>query len=241
MFRYISILSIMIFPVVMSGCIYDSPRSFRSANFDAEARMVDEFTVVELKGNYSVQLENADSCSLEILADEEMMDLILTEVRNGVLTVRTMNQSGSYSRKRVELILKVPVLERLNIVASANIYSESPFVFDRLFIESSGALKMDMELKGNLLEGDLAGASNLNLRGDVKEVWLNLPGAGKISAFGLITRNFILDFSGAGKAEVFATGQLDVDLSGTCMVSYKGNPEKVFSNVSGIGRVKEIK
>ncbi len=239
MLRYITFLAIMVLPVGLSGCIYDNPGSFRGGNFETEKRVVDHFHSLELDGYYSVRIENSDSCSLKVSADEDIMDMIITEVRNGVLIVRTVEQTRFGSHNSVDLVIKAPTLERIKVMASAEIFSGDTFVFDELRIESSGALKMDINFKGNLLEGNFAGATDLNLRGEVQDVNLNLPGAGKISAYDLLVGDLNLRMAGTGKAEVFASKQLDVDLSGACIVSYKGEPAKVFTNISGIGRVRE--
>jgi len=67
---------------------------------------------------------------------------------------------------------------------------------------------------------------------------MEMPGAGKIAAYDLLVEDFYLKMSGAGMAEVFASKKLSVEISGACTVSYKGNPSDVYTNISGLGRVK---
>lgn len=240
MLRRFIILAVLIFPMGMAGCVYENnSNSYKRGEAEYESRSVEDFSAIKLEGKYFVRLENSDTCSLDIAAEDELKSLILTEVRNRVLSIRTLEEESWGRFDTPELIIKAPTIENLEVRVSAKIVSDKPFRFDKLRIESAGALKMDIELEGNVLEGDLAGASDLDLRGKVKTVRLNLPGAGKISAYELKTENFDLDLKGAGKAKVFASEQLNVDLSGACSVSYKGDPDKVFTNISGIGRVKE--
>ncbi|WP_462318938.1 head GIN domain-containing protein [Marinilabilia sp.] len=240
MLRRLFILTILIIPIGMTGCVYENNgNSYKRSEASSESRSVEDFSAIELEGKYIVRLENSDTCSLDIAAEDELKSLIISEVRNGVLRVRTLEEESWGRFDTPELTIKAPDIKSIEVRVSAKIYSEKPLKFDKLRIESAGALKMDIELEGDVLEADLAGASDLDLRGIVKTVRLNLPGAGKISAYELKTENFDLDLSGAGKARVYASQQLNVDLSGACSVSYKGNPEEVFTNISGIGRVKE--
>lgn len=241
MLRHFFLIAIMVFPMGMIGCIYNNTESSDKGDFEVQERKIEDFSAIELDGNFRVQLENSDSCSLDIAARGEVKDMIITEVRDGVLIIRLIEQKALNSQEVVELVIKAPTLERIEIFTSAKLYSENPFSFDKLKIKSAGFLKMEIELKGEFLEGDFSGAVNLDLRGDVREVKLNIPGAAKISAFDLRTENLELNLSGAGKADVFAFGELNVDISGACTVSYKGNPERVYSNVSGIGRVREAR
>jgi len=241
MLRYFAFMVIMIFPVGMIGCIYNNTESSFKGNYEVEERNIQDFNAVELDGNFLVRLENSDSCSLDIAAKDEIKDLITTEVSNGVLKVRTIEQNASDKKEIVELVINMPTLDRIKVLTSAKIYSEKPFYFDTLKIEGGGILKMTMELKGDFLDGNFSGAANLDLSGEVRKMKLNIPGAARISAFDLKTKKLELNFSGAGKADVFASEELYVDVSGTCSVSYKGNPARVYSNVSGIGRVREAR
>lgn len=48
-----------------------------------------------------------------------------------------------------------------------------------------------------------------------------------------------LVMSGAGKADVYASEKLDVDLSGAGSVHYSGNPASVTKHISGVGFVSK--
>lgn len=241
MLRHFALIAIMIFPMGMIGCIYNNTGSSEKGNFEAQERDIQDFSALKLDGNFRVQLENSDSCSLDIAAKGEIKDMIITEVRDGVLIIRNIEQKALGNQDVVDIVIKAPTLERIEVLSSAKFYSEKPFSFDKLRIESGGFLKIVMELQGDYLEGDFSGAVNLDLNGEVQEVKMNIPGAAKISAFDLLTEKLELDLSGAGKANVFASRELNVDISGACSVLYKGNPERVYSNVSGIGRVREAR
>ena len=46
-----------------------------------------------------------------------------------------------------------------------------------------------------------------------------------------------MSLSGAGQAEVYASEQLDVTISGVGRVTYSGRPKVINKNISGIGTV----
>jgi hypothetical protein len=225
----------------MSSCIQEKQsNTFRRGNVEMEKMDIDDFSGIELNGNYVVMLENADFCSVEAAIPDGKKDLLISEVKDGILIIKTIEATLD-DHDKIELVIKAPKIESIEVSASVRITAKKPFEFDRLRLESSGALKVEMELKGNYLDADLSGATNLDLRGEVRNVVLNIPGAGKISAYDLITENFELDLAGAGKAQVYASKRLNVDLSGACSVTYKGHPSEIFTNISGIGRVREVK
>jgi hypothetical protein len=242
MTRYLIVLAAFLIPVGMTGCLYDySDSDDQSGNRLNTRQETGEFSSVRLSGNYFVRLENADVSSVEIITDEETRQKIFLEIHEGVLTVRNVEKRKFNNRKEVKLIIRAPGIHSIKIEEEATIVSENPFRFDSLHIESAGALKMDMELQGERLTGTFAGATNLDFRGTVARVKLNMPGAGKVNAFDLKTEEMDLSMSGAAKAEVYASKRIHVDASGACSIVYKGNPEQVYTNVTGIGRVHEAR
>jgi hypothetical protein len=46
--------------------------------------------------------------------------------------------------------------------------------------------------------------------------------------------------SGAGSAEVNVSKQLDVNISGVGVVSYKGEPEVLRKRISGAGKIEQM-
>ncbi|WP_010665412.1 head GIN domain-containing protein [Marinilabilia salmonicolor] len=242
MTRYLIMIAAFLIPAGMTGCLYDySDSDNHSENQLNIKHETGDFSSVKLSGNYFVRLENAEVPSVEIITDEETRKNIFLDIHEGVLTVSNVEKRRFNNRKEVELIIKAPRIISIEVKEAATITSELPFRFDSLNIESAGALKMDMELLGDRLTGTFAGATNLNLRGSVVEVKLNMPGAGKVNAFDLKTEELDLSMSGAAKAEVFASKRIHVDASGACSIVYKGNPEQVYTNVTGIGRVHEAR
>ncbi|WP_291862645.1 head GIN domain-containing protein [Marinilabilia sp.] len=242
MTRYLTMIAVLLLPVGIAGCLYDSPESYsNSVDQMSFERKAGEFSSVRLRGNYLVRLENAEVSSVEINAHDDLKKLIFVEIRDGVLTVKNVEERTLNNRNKAELVIKAPEIEFIEVLESAKIVADQPFRFDELRIESAGALKMDIELIGNQFTGVFAGATDLNLRGEVKKVKFNIPGAGKVSAFDLKTQELDLSMSGAAKAEVYAEKRLKVDVAGACTVVYKGNPDEVFTNISGIGRVNEAR
>jgi hypothetical protein len=242
MYRICILLALVVIPFVNSGCTRNGASSFsrKSENVATRHQVLEAFDHLELSGNFSAMLKESSTYSLSISADKEVMSLLLLEVEEGVLVVSYIGEQRFSEMPLVELIVNAPGLKYIECSGSVELLSDSTLGFDTLRVESAGVLKMNLDLKGILFEGQLSGASTLDLKGEVKELKLEVPGAAKISAFDLIAQKVTLDMAGAGKAQVCATQLLSVNLAGAGMVSYKGSPDRVFSNISGIGRVKKV-
>jgi hypothetical protein len=179
-----------------------------------EKRDLPSFTSIETAGAFEVEVNCQKPASFEIEADDNILPLIQTEVRNGVLHVSTTKH---YSSSRgIVLRITVPDLES---------------------VKSTGAGKFRVsDVKNDSFEIQSTGAAQVVASGQSKSVKIGSTGAGKIDAHNLRAETADVSVTGAASVDVYATDQLNVTVSGAGRVTYSGNPN-VNKKVSGAGQV----
>lgn len=181
-----------------------------------EKRELASFKAIDTTGAYEVEVICQKPVAFEIEADDNLLPLIQTDVRDGVLYVRSDKPYNS--RKAVTLRISIPNLER---------------------IKSTGAGKFHIaDVKNDKFAIDSTGASNVTALGETKNLQIHSTGAGKIDASQLHAQRADVSSSGVASVDVNASDQLDVNVSGAGRVSYSGDP-KVNKNVSGAGVVSK--
>jgi hypothetical protein len=233
----VTLLTMMIF----AGCEAESGGS-RNLAFSVTERQehrTESFNQIELEGAFEVYLFNGTENGLVMEGSDELLDWVVINVENNVLKVSYLKDKVLRRNQSVILEITVQDLQRFSAASALKLVTPDVFQFDTMVFDIAGAVSMDLNLKGNVLDATFAGASSVNAQGYVDQLNIEMPGAGKLNGFELKAKEVKLTLAGAGKAEVFANEQLQVDIAGACSVLYKGNPDKVYSNVSGIGRVKQ--
>lgn len=179
-----------------------------------ETRDLPAFTAIETSGAFTVKVDCQKPASFEIEADDNIVPLVQTEVRDGILRVTT---TKSYSSNGgIVLRINVPELTR---------------------VKSTGAGKFDISnLKNDQFEIQSTGAATVVASGQSKSLTIGSTGAGKIDAHDLRASTAAVKVTGAAGVDVYATDELDVTVSGAGRVTYSGNP-KVSKKVSGAGQV----
>ena len=196
---------------VLSGCIHGV---HGSGVRKTEKRDLAAFTSIETNGAFEVEVNCQKPASFEIEADDNIVPLVQTEVKNGILRVSTTK--GYSSSGGIMLRINVPDLESL---------------------KSTGAGKFRVsDLKNDNFEIQSIGAATVIASGQTKSLKIGSTGAGKIDAHNLRADSAEVSVTGAAGVDVYATDQLDVTVSGAGRVTYSGNP-KVKKNVSGAGQV----
>lgn len=188
-----------------------------SGNSKTEKRVVADFNAIEIGCYGSVNIVGQEKESLEISVDDNILPVISTEVKDHILSIKTIKNISPKSKLQINVT--TPMLEKMVL---------------------SGAGEVSLsKIKSNRLSVTVSGAGKIDISGEVKEFSANLSGAGYINAKELHAENANVSSSGAGAMEVFASEVLAVNISGAGNVNYYGNPKTVNKNISGIGSINQ--
>jgi hypothetical protein len=179
-----------------------------------EKRDLPAFDSIETTGAFEVEVTCQRPASFEIETDDNILPLVQTEVRSGVLHISTTKHYSTAGG----------ILLRINVPDLAS-------------VKSTGAGKFHiMDLKNDAFRIDSTGAATVVAAGQSKSVDIRSTGAGKIDVHDLRAQKADVTVTGAAGVEVYASDELDVTVSGVGRVTYSGNP-KVNKHVSGAGQV----
>tara|TARA_B100000809_G_C15109774_1_gene520132 strand:+ start:583 stop:1284 length:702 start_codon:yes stop_codon:yes gene_type:complete len=208
-----------------------------NGNVVKEKRTISSFNRIDISGGYEVLVNQGADELLEIEADENLLELIETEVRNNTLFISSTHPIGG--SESLKLYITTVKLVDIDVSGAIELSNKGTFKSENLNIDVSGAADIDLDVNVENLTMDMSGASETTLTGEADNFEIKLSGAGELEAEKLKTRNTSIDISGAGSATVFAKKTLDISVSGAASVKYKGSP-KVTQNISGASSVTQL-
>lgn len=109
-------------------------------------------------------------------------------------------------------------------------------ISDRLVVESTGSGEIKANFDAERLDVLISGSADVILTGTTNSQAVTLSGSGSYLAFDLTSRICTMDNSGSGNAEVFVEDELQVKISASGNVSYKGSPT-INSMITGSGKL----
>lgn len=182
-----------------------------------EKREVAAFSSVDVSGAYEVEIVCQKQPGLEIEGDDNILPLVQAYVKNDTLYITS---EKSFSVKRA---IKVRITT--NNIAG---------------ISSSGASQITIDgVKNEQLVIETSGASKIDAAGETKSVEIESSGASKVDVRGLRAARVKVSLSGAGHANVYASEEVNADVSGAATVTYYGEPKVVNKSVSGAGSINK--
>lgn len=188
-----------------------------SGNIAKENREISDFKSVDVGGVFQVEITAQKDFSVEVEADDNLLPLIKTEVRGGVLKIE--------AEKKIES--RNPIIVRISM----------PDVED---LDVSGAAKVSLtNLSNENLQIHSSGASKIKIEGTTTNLAVDVSGASKIEAENLKAENVSVDASGASNVSVSVSNELKVDASGASNISYSGTPKNLEKKTSGASNVKQ--
>jgi len=190
-----------------------------SGDLITEERDVREFNEIKSSGSFDIYVEVGPVQSLKITFDNNLIDIIETEVRGKTLRI---GNEESYSSDHVcKVEITVPELEAVSLSGSGDVEV--------------------VALKGDVFECSISGSGNVEVEGEVREVEFKISGSGEIEAKDLVADDAFVTISGSGDVRVHARESLEGRISGSGSIFYSGNPQSLSTNISGSGRIKKIR
>ena len=225
--------------MIMVSCQMGEGKFIRGEGEVVEQKgYLEHFNSLEIKGMFDVELHHGDTLYAIVLTDSNLQDLVQVYVAENVLHISTHGET-ILKPSRLKIRVSYNQLKSVVIEGACNLRATGPVLADTFKMMVSGAADVNLELRASHLQTHIAGAGDLTLSGEAVMHSVSLSGASRLKAQELITAKTRIDMAGAGSVEVYASQQIDVNLSGVGMVTYHGNPAVRNLNISGLGKIEE--
>jgi len=205
-----------------------------NGNVITEKRQIsDNFDAIAVSRGLEVYLTQGDDVSLTVEADENLHDIIITEVVNGVLEISADDNIKSAKAKKI--ILTAKTVNNIDTSSGAYIHSENTLTTNTLSLESSSGSHMDLVVAVNTLDCDTASGAGLKIAGTTENLKAEASSGSYIKASQLEASVSRVSASSGANVSVNTSKELSAEASSGGNITYAGNPEKVNKNkgVSG--------
>ena len=187
-----------------------------SGNIISESRELNHFTSIILLGSIDVNIKTSESNNCVVVADDNLIPYIKTEVVNNKLNI-SLNESYS-SEKKLVVNINTPNYDEVSLSGSGNINI--------------------LDFKNNNLSLNISGSGNITGNGEVETLVVKINGSGNLMSKEIKSKSTTITINGSGDGEVFASDSISAKINGSGNIEYFGNPENVDSIINGSGDIK---
>jgi hypothetical protein len=228
----------IILTILLSSCQFDlnfGEGERGNGNIQNQDRKVTEnFTVIKASEGLDVFVTQASQASIKVEADENVINLIKTDIKNGVLKIHTDQNIG---RATKSVYISLPKITKLTASSGADLIGKSEIKSDYLEIDASSGADIVVQIDANEVDLDASSGSDIRVSGTVKRLTADASSGSDIKAGDLIAINGKASASSGADILLYVTQNLTANASSGSDIKYIGNPKSVSKNKSVSGSV----
>ncbi|MEH6681553.1 MAG: head GIN domain-containing protein [Sediminicola sp.] len=213
-----------------------------NGNVVTEERSTGDYGSVSISGFFDVTLIDGSEGELTLKGEENLLEHIVTEVKNGNLVVKVengVNLSPSSWKDGISITIPVESIDGLTLSGSGDIVSKKTLESSDFRTDISGSGNIVLTVKAETISANISGSGDMELSGYANNLEVSVSGSGNVKAYGLEAQNVNANISGSADMQVTATESIKARVSGSGDISYRGNPKKIDTKSSGSGDVSK--
>ncbi len=225
--------------VVLSSCHWLFKETVRGSGIILEEiRQLSTFQSITMGISADLFFTVGLAQNFRIIGDENILEIIETTVKpEGTLEI--VSPKNYRPTSRVKIFVSMTEANAFSLSGEGTVLGQSPFSTNDLILSVSGSGSMEMDVTAGQITSTISGSGDIRLSGAAAIHTITISGSGKAHALDLESIRCDVLLSGSGECYVSVLQFLNVDISGSGNVNYRGLPS-VTSNISGSGQLIKL-
>ena len=182
--------------------------------------VVANFTEVHASEGLDVFVTQGTDFKITVEADENIIDLIGTDIRDGRLKVHAIENIG---RATKNVYVTLPDISELNSSSGADLIVQNTISADRIELDASSGSDLEVEVNAQEVIADASSGADIKVSGRTDVLYADASSGSDIKARGLVTKRCTADASSGADISVNVSESLVADASSGADISYTGD------------------
>tara|TARA_R110000868_G_scaffold121034_3_gene321196 strand:+ start:94596 stop:95330 length:735 start_codon:yes stop_codon:yes gene_type:complete len=219
----------LVFTLLLSSCGFDiNIGDFNSGEkgngiVTTDNRSVnEEFTAISSSEGLEVYVTQADEFKITVEADENIIDLIGTDINNDVLKIHAIKNIGNATKK---VYVSLPQISELKSSSGSHLKTENTITSRKLNIDSSSGSILYAEITSDNVDIDASSGANITLAGTAGHTSIDASSGSNINANKLQSKFCDAEASSGANIAIEVSESLTADASSGGNISYSGKAQ----------------
>ncbi len=238
--KTIKILLAVVLVTTLTSCHFDlHTGKDGNGNVVTKERSVSEdFTEVKGSTGLDVYLTEGAENKIVVEADENLMDLIETNISNGKLTIRSSKNIGRSKSKKIHVTYVR--LDKIEASSGADVMGNSVIKSETLSLDSSSGADIEVEVFSNELYAETSSGADIDVSGKANKFYANASSGSDLDAKKLEVITCNAKASSGADIIVNVKEKLDAKASSGGDVRYYGDPVIANKNQGRSGSIRKM-
>ena len=196
-----------------------------------------EFNAIEVSRGLDVYLTQGDSNSARVQADENLQEIIVVEIENGVLNIYAEDNISSAASKKIMVNFKT--IDRISTSSGSDVISTNVITANKLEILTSSGSDVELEVDVENLICESSSGSDIKLSGSTNTFRAEASSGSDIKAGDLKAVKTKAEANSGADITVNTSEELTASANSGGDINYYGNPQKVEKNDGPSGNIRK--
>ncbi|MDO9274734.1 MAG: head GIN domain-containing protein [Lutibacter sp.] len=220
-----------------NSCIFDGVIGVKgNRNVVSEDREIrSDFDVINVQQGINLYVTQGKPTDIRVEADENILDLLITEVKNNELNIYF--EKNVYQAKARNVYLTAENISKILASSGASVKSENTIQTTILVLDSSSGSSIKIHANSDEIKSESSSGSTITIFGKSQTLSAEASSGSSIKADELKTINATAKVSSGANIDVNVTGKLTAKASSGGNIDYEGNPIDIDKETSSGGSV----
>ncbi|WP_420319751.1 head GIN domain-containing protein [Flagellimonas sp.] len=224
-----------ILAVFASSCIMDvnfgNGKKGNGEIVEENREVTEDFTVVSASEGLDVFVTQDSDYKISVEADENIIDLIGTEIRDGKLRIHAIENIGRATKK---IYVSMPEVTGLKSSSGADLIAQNVIESEKIELDASSGSDLRVELVAEEVSADASSGAGIKISGKTNILYADASSGADIRARELLTKKCNADASSGADISVNVSESLIADASSGADIRYSGEASvETKKSVSG--------
>lgn len=233
------LFSLLIVAVLFASCNVNMfNRITGNNNVITDNRKTNEsFTKVKVSSGLDLYLEQGSKNTVTVEADENLQDIIITEVRDGVLKI--YSEKNIWRAKSRKVYVTIKTLEAITATSGADVYANKGITSNNLEVNCTSGADIRITVDVNTVNTSSTSGSDIEISGVANNHTTSATSGASIDAYNLKSKNVTARVSSGADINVYASESIDARASSGGDIDFKGRPEQVKKKSNSGGSISQ--
>lgn len=231
--KFYAILAVV--SLLISSCWFMGPSVRGNGNVTEEVRNLDGFDEIEVSRGMNVYITQGSPTRVVVIADNNLHDIIETDVDGDVLKVSVSGNIRRAEEKKV--MITIDNLTRVKATSGSNVYSQNRIKAEDIELSANSGSNLTMEFDAGNLWAKCSSGANIKLSGLARESELEVSSGANLRGEDLKSDRCKMRASAGGNVYASVVNQLEANASSGGNITYYGKPNSTDINSSSGGNI----
>lgn len=210
--------------IFLSSCAFDisfgDGKKGNGVIAEDRREVTEEFTVVKASEGIDVYVTQADDFEITVEADENIIDLIGTDIKDGRLRVHAIENIGRATKK---VYVSLPEITALNSSSGADLIGKNVIEANKISLDASSGSDLQVELIADEVDANTSSGADIKVSGEANYLVADASSGSDIKARSLLVKKCTADASSGADISVNVSESLTANASSGADISYSGD------------------